>query len=101
MKTLTFAISLSAALVAAGLSAAAQETEVRVGWCTPNLDVSSGAPFAAADEFGWFKEKSVKVQLVPLAGDFLDALPQLPCHLVKRIHQSCFRLACRKRKTVG
>ena len=68
MKTLTFAISLSAALVAAGLSASAQETEVRVGWCTPNLDVSSGAPFAAADEFGWFKEKSVKVQLVPLAG---------------------------------
>jgi NitT/TauT family transport system substrate-binding protein len=50
------------------LPAAAQETEVRVGWCTPNLDVSSGAPFAAAEEFGWFAEKKIKVKLVPLAG---------------------------------
>jgi ABC-type nitrate/sulfonate/bicarbonate transport system substrate-binding protein len=58
--------SLFALLMLAALPAAAQETEVRVGWCTPNLDVSSGAPFAAAEEFGWFAEKKIKVKLIPL-----------------------------------
>lgn len=62
------AISLSVLLVAGTTLASAQETEVRVGWCTPSIDASSGAPFAVADEFGWFKEKGIKVRLVPLAG---------------------------------
>lgn len=58
----------AAAVALATLPASAQETTVRLGWCTPSIDVSAGAPFAAAMEFGWFAEKGVKVEMVPVAG---------------------------------
>lgn len=47
---------------------AAAETEVRVGWCTPTIDVSAGGPFAAAMEHGWFAEGGVRVNLIPMGG---------------------------------
>jgi NitT/TauT family transport system substrate-binding protein len=51
-----------------GHEAMAEETEVRLGWCNPTIDVSAGAPLAAAMEFGWFAKKNVKLTIVPLAG---------------------------------
>jgi NitT/TauT family transport system substrate-binding protein len=68
MTRLRLAVSLSALLILGVTPVSAQDTEVRVGWCTPNLDPSSTAPFAVADEFGWFAQKKIKVKLVPLAG---------------------------------
>lgn len=60
---------LTAAVVfVAARPAWAEETVVRLGWCTPSIDVSAGAPIAAAMEYGWFKEKGVKVDIVPVAG---------------------------------
>jgi NitT/TauT family transport system substrate-binding protein len=60
---------LAAAAVAVAMqSAAAEETTVRLGWCTPSIDVSAGAPIAAAMEFGWFAAKGVKLDIVPVAG---------------------------------
>lgn len=58
----------AAAVALTTLPAAAQETTVRLGWCNPAIDVSAGAPFAAAMEYGWFSEKGVKVEMVPVAG---------------------------------
>lgn len=40
---------------------------VRVGWCTQTLNVTV-APFAIAEKMGWFAERGVKVDLVPLPG---------------------------------
>lgn len=47
---------------------AAAQTEIRVGWCTPVIDISAGAPFAAAMEHGWFAENGVSVTLIPMGG---------------------------------
>jgi NitT/TauT family transport system substrate-binding protein len=65
-----YLISLLVAAVAslAGHAALAEETEVRLGWCNPAIDISAGAPLASAMEFGWFAEKGVKLTIVPLAG---------------------------------
>lgn len=64
-----FSVVLASALLAiAAVPAAAQDTVVRLGWCSPSIDVSAGAPFAAAMEFGWFAEKGIKVELVPVGG---------------------------------
>ncbi|RYH02426.1 ABC transporter substrate-binding protein [Salipiger sp. IMCC34102] len=65
----TFKTALALSTCLAG-SAWAQEdlTEVRLGWCTPVIDVSGGAILGAAMEFGWFEEGGISVDLIPLAG---------------------------------
>jgi NitT/TauT family transport system substrate-binding protein len=68
MKNIKLMLSVLATFVAVTFSASAQEREVRLGWCTPVIDVSAGAPFAIANEFGWFKEKGISVRLIPLGG---------------------------------
>lgn len=68
MKT-QIRFAATAALMVAGIAQAqAQTTEVRLGWCNPAIDVSAGAPLAAAMEFGWFEEKGISVTIVPMAG---------------------------------
>lgn len=54
--------------VAATATSAQSGTEtVRVGWCTQTLNVTV-SPFAVAEKMGWFAERGVDVDLVPLAG---------------------------------
>lgn len=48
--------------------AQAAEKELRVSFCTPTTDFSFAAPLAAAQQFGWFKEKNISVRLIPIAG---------------------------------
>lgn len=68
MKNLVKSFAFATLLSLAGAPAQAQETDVRLGWCNPAIDVSAGAPLAAAMEFGWFAEKGVKLTIVMLAG---------------------------------
>lgn len=71
--TLRAAISTAglAALVLTGFSQAARAQSdpqtIRVGWCTQTLNVTV-APFAIAQKMGWFAEKGVAVDIVPLPG---------------------------------
>lgn len=58
----------SSFVLALSLTASAAEKELRVSFCTPNTDFSFAAPLAAAQEFGWFKEKNIAVRLIPIAG---------------------------------
>jgi NitT/TauT family transport system substrate-binding protein len=60
-------VLLSVAALAAGLSPAAAETTVRVGWCAKTI-TSAAAPYAIATKMGWFAKDGIKVQLVPLPG---------------------------------
>jgi NitT/TauT family transport system substrate-binding protein len=60
-------VLLSIATLAAGLSPAAAETTVRVGWCAKTI-TSAAAPYAIATKLGWFAKDGIKVQLVPLPG---------------------------------
>lgn len=53
------------ALLAA--SQAGAQTLVKVGFCARTVSAAA-APFAIASKFGWFAEKGIKVQLVPLPG---------------------------------
>src|SRR5690349_22490214 len=63
-KTLAF---LSLAALAIGVTPAAAQTNVRVGWCAKTIS-SAAAPFAIATKLGWFEKMGIKVQLVPLPG---------------------------------
>lgn len=57
---------LSAFVLLAASQAGAQ-TLVKVGFCARTVSAAA-APFAIASKFGWFAEKGIKVQLVPLPG---------------------------------
>ena len=51
-----------------GLAAPTQaQTTVKVGFCARTVSAAA-APFAIATKFGWFAEKGIKVDLVPLPG---------------------------------
>ena len=43
------------------------QTNVKVGFCARTVSAAA-APFAIATKFGWFAEKGIKVELVPLPG---------------------------------
>ena len=58
---------LSLAALAIGVTPAAAQTNVRVGWCAKTIS-SAAAPFAIATKLGWFEKMGIKVQLVPLPG---------------------------------
>ena len=58
---------MALAAFAAGLSPAAAQTTVRVGWCAKTI-TSAAAPYAIATKMGWFAKGGIKVQLVPLPG---------------------------------
>jgi len=58
---------MALAAFAAGLSPAAAQTTVRVGWCAKTI-TSAAAPYAIATKMGWFAKAGIKVQLVPLPG---------------------------------
>lgn len=60
-------IAAAAVVILVGAVSANAE-EVRIGVCTPVIDASVGAPFAAATEFGWFSERGISVKVLPLAG---------------------------------
>jgi NitT/TauT family transport system substrate-binding protein len=62
----TFAL-LSLAALAIGITPAAAQTNVRVGWCAKTIS-SAAAPFAIATKLGWFEKMGIKVQIVPLPG---------------------------------
>jgi NitT/TauT family transport system substrate-binding protein len=66
MKRRTFAL-LSLAALAIGVTPAAAQTNVRVGWCAKTIS-SAAAPFAIATKLGWYAKMGIKVQIVPLPG---------------------------------
>lgn len=49
------------------LSPAQAQTTVRVGFCARTVSAAA-APFAIATKMGWFAERGIKVELVPLPG---------------------------------
>jgi len=64
LNCVALAFAAAALLGAAGLpwsSAAAAETNVRVGWCAKTV-TSAGAPFAIATKLGWYAEAGIKVE---------------------------------------
>jgi len=63
MKT-TFTAAI---LLATALSAHAEETVVKVGFCARTI-TSAAAPFAIAMKRGWYGKAGLKVQLVPVPG---------------------------------
>ena len=63
MKT-TFTAAI---LLATALSAYAEETVVKVGFCARTI-TSAAAPFAIAMKRGWYGKAGLKVQLVPVPG---------------------------------
>ena len=63
MKT-TF---MAAILLGTALSAHAEETVVKVGFCARTI-TSAAAPFAIAMKRGWYGKAGLKVQLVPVPG---------------------------------
>ena len=65
--TLAFAAVAVVGVALAWSSAAAAETNVRVGWCAKTV-TSAGAPFAIATKLGWYADAGIKVELVPLPG---------------------------------
>jgi len=59
---------LSLAFVSAPfVSTGRAETTIRFGWCASTVS-SAASPFAIAQKMGWFAEKGVKVELIPLPG---------------------------------
>jgi len=82
--TLAFAAVAVVGVALAWSSAAAAETNVRVGWCAKTV-TSAGAPFAIATKLGWYAEAGIKVELVPLPGSTdcvkLVATKELPFSL--------------------
>jgi NitT/TauT family transport system substrate-binding protein len=60
-------VLLTAAIMLAGIAAAAAQTTVRVAWCARTVS-SAAAPFAIATKMGWFAKDGLKVELVPLPG---------------------------------
>jgi len=63
MKT-TFTAAI---LLGTALSAHAEETVVKVGFCARTI-TSAAAPFAIATKRGWYGKAGLKVQLVPVPG---------------------------------
>ena len=58
---------MAAILLGTALSAHAEETVVKVGFCARTI-TSAAAPFAIAMKRGWYAKAGLKVQLVPVPG---------------------------------
>ena len=64
---LTGAATLLTFCLGTAANAQSEPETIRVGWCTQTLNVTV-APFAIAQKMGWFEEKGIKVDIVPLPG---------------------------------
>ncbi|HUI18442.1 MAG TPA: ABC transporter substrate-binding protein [Alphaproteobacteria bacterium] len=62
-----WAIGLAFGLALAAGPAAAAETTIKVGFCARTIS-SAVAPYAIASKMGWFAERGIKVEVVPLPG---------------------------------
>lgn len=58
---------LALAVLLLGIATARAETVVKVAWCAPVIN-SAAAPFAIAQQMGWYGQAGIRVQLVPLPG---------------------------------
>jgi NitT/TauT family transport system substrate-binding protein len=67
MKRTLITLVTSFLVAAPSATVQAQGTKLRVGFCSRTIS-SAAAPFAIATKMGWFKEDSVEVELVALAG---------------------------------
>ncbi len=67
MKKLIGTAATVLLMLAQSLGVHAAETTIRVGWPLNAITLAC-APFAVATKMGWFAEKGLKVDLVPLAG---------------------------------
>lgn len=62
------ATAAAVATLAVGIAApAAAQEKIRVGWCAKTYNVAV-APFAVAQQKGWFKDNNVEIELVTFPG---------------------------------
>lgn len=66
MRRAALVTLLALSWLALGGDAGAQ-TAVRIAWCARTV-TSAASPFAIATKMGWFAERGIKVELVPLPG---------------------------------